>query len=59
MTPLTLARDEQRSSHLRRAWCPLVAKVPNHQGQLALVEVTREFDFLAPFWRIGVLEMAC
>jgi hypothetical protein len=28
-------------------------------GQLAPVELAGESDFLAPFWRIGVIEMAC
>jgi hypothetical protein len=29
------------------------------QGQVAPVELAGDSDFLAPFWRIGVIEMAC
>jgi hypothetical protein len=29
------------------------------QGQVAAVELAGDSDFLAPFWRIGVIERAC
>jgi hypothetical protein len=56
-----LASDDGQSSQLPRALCPLAAtsERPHPQGQLAPVELAGDSDFLAPFWRIGVIEMAC
>jgi hypothetical protein len=57
----TLVPDEGQSSYSPRDVCPLAAtsERPHPQGQVAPVELAGDSDFLAPFWRIGVIEMAC
>ena len=58
---LVLATNEGQSSHLLRALCLLATRSErlHPQGSWRPVELAGDSDFLAHFWRIRAIEMAC